>query len=364
MSEFLYYTSVALAIGIVVYGIFVRGGYCQLSFCVACLMLGWALPQFRSLLVAEFFPREAIDALAPMIFFVFLALVTGWWLGGNKVTNESTSLDVDRGHTALVVMTVIGAVLQFALRNMAAEQVGLWSGPITILAALSSVTDVAFAFSFLCCLRSRHKLYLYLAIVNFCIMAPGTILSARRGSSMEIIAILVVGMWFQRRWQMPRVAVICGVVLAIIAANNIGNIRAVIFTIDSTGKTISRDYSWSDFLNPDLYSEFKDLSEISAQEVKNAAYIVASVARTGQYNYGASLWNAVVAAYVPGQFIGVEAKHALLVGQQGLDAATDNFNYTAAVGTTPTGFSDSFQMFWYFGALIFVGDRMVYALSL
>ena len=58
---------------------------------------------------------------------------------------------------------------------------------------------------------------------------------------------------------------------------------------------------------------------------------------------------------MPGQFIGVEAKHALLVGQQGLDVAADMFNYTAGGGTTPTGFSDSFQMFWYFGALIFVG---------
>src|SRR5271156_3029718 len=97
MSEFLYYTSVALAIGVAVYGIFVKGGYCQLSFCVACLMLGWALPQFRSLLDAEFFPSEAIDALAPMIFFVFLAIVAGWWLGGTKITNEATRLDVHRG---------------------------------------------------------------------------------------------------------------------------------------------------------------------------------------------------------------------------------------------------------------------------
>src|SRR5271170_7077831 len=108
MSEFIYYTSVALATGVAVYGIFVRGGYCQLSFCVACLMLGWALPQFRSLLNAEFFPSDAIDALAPMIFFVFLAILIGWWLGGKKVTDGARGFDVDGGRTALILMTLFG----------------------------------------------------------------------------------------------------------------------------------------------------------------------------------------------------------------------------------------------------------------
>jgi hypothetical protein len=360
MADFFYYVTAALSVGLVVSGILLRGGYCQIPFCVSCLMLGWVLPQFKSLLGEEFFPQEAIDAIAPMIFFVFLAMIVGWFAAPRRVhdvvTGAVAGVDDDRGRKAIIILSVIGLGLQLEIRRLAVDQVGEWTGPITILIALSSASLVALVVSFLRYLRLRNRIDLYLFIANLCLLVPVTVFSARRASSMSIFAIIVVGLWFQRRWQMPRLAVISGVVMAIVIANSIGNIRAVIFEKDASGKTITKDYSLADFANPELYTGAGKLysnSEVEAQEIRNAAYIIAAVAEIGHYDYGASMWNAFVGAYVPGQIIGVEAKQALMVGQQGLDIAAGMFNYKAGGGTTSTGFSDSFQMFWYFGALIF-----------
>jgi hypothetical protein len=75
--------------------------------------------------------------------------------------------------------------------------------------------------------------------------------------------------------------------------------------------------------------------------------------KTGNYDFGTGYWNYLVFSYVPGQLVGFDFKRSLMFDLP--DNSVEAYGYNRHIGTTFTGFSDSFISFWLFGAFVFAG---------
>jgi hypothetical protein len=158
-----------------------------------------------------------------------------------------------------------------------------------------------------------------------------------------MLTILIIGAWFAKRWQPPRIVIFCAVFVGALVVNSIGDIR---YNAEKSGSQSNA------LLSVDYWD---NMERLQAFELRNAAMFMWVVDETSSFDFGASIWNAFVGEYVPGQFVGYETKQSLLMGSQAQLLARELFGYSGAdTGATPTGFSDSFQMFWYFGFIIFL----------
>jgi hypothetical protein len=104
-------------------------------------------------------------------------------------------------------------------------------------------------------------------------------------------------------------------------------------------------------LDIDFIGNLDRLTEQGGAELMNAVYNIGAVNRTMSLDFGAYHWNALVFSYVPAQLVGQDLKQSLYLPLSNL--AFNQYYYTPPQGSTPTGLSDAFQSFWYFGCLEF-----------
>ena len=92
-----------------------------------------------------------------------------------------------------------------------------------------------------------------------------------------------------------------------------------------------------------------------AHDVRNALYVIDYTAENWNFNFGLSLWNAMVKLYVPGQIVGAEFKESLYLdlARHVYDDIFLTYNFDFADGTTSTGFGSAFTDFGYLGAFYF-----------
>jgi hypothetical protein len=222
--------------------------------------------------------------------------------------------------------------------------VGQWTGPITIVAMLSNASYVATAFSYLIYLKERRTYYLLLTGLSLLSLAPTVLMNAKRGATGTLLAIFILGAWFTRRWQPPRIVIFGALLVGALVVNSVGDIRKLeegAFTTMGERNVFSINY-WD------------NMGRSPAYELRNAAMYMWVIDQTSSFNFGASIWNAFVGDYVPGQFVGFDTKQSLRIGLGAELIARDQFGYVGGTGATSTGLADSFQMFWYLGFLIFV----------
>jgi hypothetical protein len=351
MTEFLYLLASTIAAVCLLYYLAKRGGYTQFPFMVSALYLGWLLPQYKSLLENPLLADDAYERTGIMAILIFLGCWVGWLSQYRQVSASSQNADDRKSMLRMVVLlTGVGAAVHYLLSTLAADVTGAnWSGPATIVMLFTALSYIALAVSFLLFLRTDRFAYLVITVCNLIVLIPA-FLFARRAPMLEIFAIFGIGLWFARRKSLPRPSVLVGVVLAIVLVNAIGAVRDVILDRDKYGRYSSK--SDAIFLLADVDYTSGMESGLSSTEVRNAVYSMAAVAQSGDYNFGGEIWNALVRQYVPGQIIGFETKASLLIGDY-TQAARKMLQYTADQGTTYTGLTDSFQMFWFFGAGIF-----------
>jgi hypothetical protein len=190
---------------------------------------------------------------------------------------------------------------------------------------------------------------LFLAALCLLSLGPTVLLHARRGATGTVLAIFVIGAWFVRGWQPPRIAIAGALLVGALAVNSVGEIRHLEANVDTT-TTLRNLFS---------ISYWDNISRLPAYELRNAAMYMRAIDKTSSFNFGASIWNAFVGEYVPGQLVGFDLKQWLHIGPRGDLIAREQFGYVGSTGATPTGLADSFQMFWYLGFVIFLAISAV-----
>ncbi|MFZ4641496.1 MAG: hypothetical protein ACOYMP_14025 [Nodosilinea sp.] len=172
-----------------------------------------------------------------------------------------------------------------------------------------------------------------------------TVLAGRRQPTVTFMVIVGLSFFLQRRLLPPRWAVIALIAMGGYLIPLIAQLRAEFWQLLFSG-------DWQALQTAVEISTTK-LQEGENLDLRNAAVLMDSVSRTGEFGWGTSFWDAVVFQFVPGQLVGLDFKRSLQFNWVPIQQIYQNYGYSSYVGSVITGIGDAFTEYWYFGCLIF-----------
>jgi hypothetical protein len=248
--------------------------------------------------------------------------------------------------------------------------IGQWTGIITIVAFFASVSVVSMALSTAMILKTRSPATLVLFALNLSLYLPKILVYFRRADTFEFFLAILLGLLFVRGRTVPRTALVLGAVAGFFFVNGIGHLRALsgAYQLSGSGTIESRIPALSEIASIDWLAVADNKDSIHRSEVMNAVVGLEAVAQYGRFTLGAQFWNRLVFAYIPGQLLGHDFKSSLMVGEDALEIAREEFFFEAQTGTTSTGFVQPYQDFWFLGCVVWwltgyvMGRLMTHAL--
>jgi hypothetical protein len=327
----------------------------QYPFLSAAVMLGWVCPQFIALTGMTTLPPGALDKTIAFSILCLGAGYAGYWMNRSPTTILDWRLSHERLLVAAGVLSALGAVSFYKVSQLAAEAFELygdiWSGPITIYVMFSSMLTVGFVISIVLYIARPSLPALCLMLFGLSFFLYRIIVWGRRAAMAEIMTIALFAIWFRFRRAPPAIVVLPMLFVGALVVNSIGEYRNVMLDRDA-------GIEWSgagleevlaiDWVG-NMVKQVQDPDR--AQELLNAVLQIAATDRLAYFDFGTTLWDALVFSYVPAQFLGAEFKASLMFDHP--DQALVVFNHDRWPGTTLTGMTDAYQSFWYFGALKF-----------
>jgi len=311
------------------------------------------LPQLIGLTNHRFLPPGGLEKTIAM---AILTLAAAWW-GYTRNRRSAQLFRWQFKHSRLLwgsaVMSLLGAFFYYQTSLLRPEAGTQWSGIITVYAFFSTLLTLGMAIALIMHLYKPSWPTLFILVFDLMFYMDRIIIRGRRTDAVELGLMLLMVLWFRRRWLPPRWLIVAMLIIGTLVINSIGDYRRT--ALAGTASTWS-GAGISEFLEIDYLGNLRRLmsGEAANPELSNAIMNIEAVDRHMSLDLGLSHWNALITRYVPGQFIGADRKEALIIdfARMGTRAAAE-FGYAGKTGTTPTGLSDSFQSFWYFGAIKF-----------
>ncbi|PWL19888.1 MAG: hypothetical protein DCO81_07200 [Candidatus Aquiluna sp. XM-24bin5] len=334
-----------------------RGGYLTLPFLTSLLFLSWYLPQAWTLLDYPTIAPESLVRLLFMSMLCFWAMVLGWHRGlGRWCQPVALNLPVRRLLLPVYTITLFAMVMR-ALIEMQPPEVramGQWTGIITIIAFFSSVSVVSMALSTAMILKKRNLATLVLFSLNLLTYLPLIFIYFRRADTFEFGLAVLLGLFFVQGRTIPRVALIALTIVGFFFVNAVGELRTLGggYRIGDTGVIEARLPTLSEIAKIDWLAAVDLSDSVHRSETMNAVVSMEAVAQYGPFTLGAQFWNRMVFAYIPGQLLGHDFKRSLMVSDDALEVARENFFFEAHTGTTSTGFLHPYQDFWFLGCAV------------
>jgi len=171
-----------------------------------------------------------------------------------------------------------------------------------------------------------------------------SLLLGRRSMTVFLCLIFLFGFFFVRKWTPPRwlfaAALVLGGLFVLIAPQY----RALSQFGFRNGEIseIQVKASVKEVLSGTSYAEFDAL-----------VVTAAAVNRTGILDFGKGFYNSTIAQLVPRQLVGEEFKQSLFLKSSDEDISYKTYRWSIPYGSTPTGPSNAFAEFWFFGALLY-----------
>ena len=354
MSELLLGILVAECLLILAWGLKRRPRMIQYPFLVAAVFLGWMVPQMLGLTQNSYLPQDALPKTILMAILCLGAVYFGYTIRPRPARLFWWRFDEGGLLIGSVVLSLLGAYFFFLISRLAAEVTadtgGQWTGPITIYAFFSRLLTIGMVIAII--LHMMKPRWQTWVVIGFDLLfyLDRIIIQGRRAETVELVLMAVMAFWFYRRWLPSRWLVLCGLFGGALFINSIGDYRATMLDKDRT--------TWSgaglrEIVKVDFVGNLKKIANGSSgiADLQNAAMNIEAADRLGVFDYGLTLWNQFINAFVPGQWIGHDVKRSLMI-EFGNDAS-NYFGYVPHIGTTATGLSDAFQSFWYLGAIKF-----------
>ncbi|TIN26418.1 hypothetical protein [Mesorhizobium sp.] len=350
MLGFLLATLAFQGLVILVWGFRRRDRLIQYPILAAGVFLGWVLPQLVGLANNPYLPPGGLEKT---ILLANLCLGAAWV---GYVTNKRPArlfqwrFDGRRLLVACAFLSLAGAFFFYQISLLAPEAGTRWTGIITIYYLFSKLLTVGLVIAVV--LHMTRPSWATLAIIAFDLVFyfDRIIIKGRRSAMVELGLMLLMALWFHRRWAPPRVVVVTMLVAGMLVINSIGEYRATMLNDDLT--------TWSganlnDLLEIDYVGNLSRIAQGEAAngELTNAVMDIEATDRQLRFDFGLAHWNGLVRYYVPGQWVGSEVKEALTFDFG--NPAFEELRHVSATGNTSTGLSDVFQSFWYFGAGVF-----------
>jgi hypothetical protein len=332
-----------LCFAMLIHGLLVKGRFYQYPFLAAGIFLSFILPQLPGLANSRFIPEAA---LIKTIIFSCLCLgmcAIGWSYGTRAKASADPVFSEQRLLKAAGMLSLIGAYFFYKFGHLPDDVrlVGQLSGLPVAYLFFAKLLTYGFAIAILCFARNQSKLALSILLFDAFFYLERIVIAGRRGDAAEFCLLITLAFWFQKRWAVPRVAVIGGLAFSIVGMLTAAEYR------QATYYGATRD--WSAVANIDIAKNWDLLMEQGGPEMTNAMVAIENVDQNMTLDFGTEHWNDLVFTFVPAQLVGTNFKRSLRID---LDSAYGR-HYTPGIGETSTGMTDAFASFWYFGCLKF-----------
>ena len=194
-------------------------------------------------------------------------------------------------------------------------------------------------------LRKRTVFRLIAVLLGALLPLCNILFLGRRAEA--VLLVLTVGLcfFFQRQWA-PKRSLAVGMVI-------FGGFMVIVMPVYRDYTQLGADYSKIITIDPRALLR----SQVMAETPSEFVYPVVQLAATQhamKYNYGLGFYNRFVKEMVPSLLVGRDFKNTLFI--DGPDFAWQTQNYYAwepQYGWIPTGITDVFREFGFFGALLF-----------
>lgn len=321
----------------------------------AMLGLAWVVPQGIEL---ETRPNDiyASETFWLYIAFCFLFIFLGFARGNRKQLRRirrtpETALprfNTPRLIIAAAGLTVIGQVSLLMMGGIDTSGMGgQWTGVITLYALLYKANGLGLCLSVLIFAHTGSRIALAIALVAALPLFSSAIIGIRREEIFDLV-ILTFGGWYIAKARFPsRIIVVGAFLIGIVVLNSAEYLRG--YVASGEGNLISA------LLSPEVYQKFNyvDLEQGVASEVGLAQYDFWYMNETWQWDYGADYWNILVHRYVPAFLVGRSIKDGLKIDTLAARFRLGETEGLFSIGSTRTGFADSYRNFGVFGVLVF-----------
>jgi hypothetical protein len=357
MTTLLIVLLAAECIFILAWGLKRRERYLQFPILATAVFLGWLVPQFIGLTNFDGLPDTALDKTILMAILCLGAAYWGYIQNKHPAKLFRWSFSRRRLLKASAALSFLGAYFFFKVSQLAAEANamygGAWTGIITIYVFFAQMLPVGFVIALILHLKRPSPGTFLILGFGLLFFLERILIRGRRAAMAELFLMVMFALWFNRQWAPPRSLIIGSFVFGALVVNTIGDYRGTMLKEDRA--------TWSGagieaVLDIDFIGNLKRIAEGNAggDEVRNALLTIEAVDRRQTFDYGASLWNAFLHQYVPGQFVGSDLKSALAFDlEDPVQMEFGNSPYSGHFGSTFTGLADSFRSFWFLGAIKF-----------
>jgi len=330
----------------------------EFPFWAGIINLGFFGPMaIRCLPEADAFPEGAYAGA--MLFASLCCLFC--WLGFVQARKRKSagsswlaaSFDDNKLFYAAAGLCIFGFYFQYKLWSLPEELLNMsqWSGATTKYLFFASTYKFGLLILLLLYWRKpawRPKILAFL-LPSLLILFGIAFLRGRRAEMMNLLAYLIVPLWFVRRIAIPRLVLGSGLVAGLIFIGGIGLYRTVMIERPDLSLKERFALAWQQ----DYYGTFTGRKE-SSPEFMNYVYNYAAYSRSLDFDYGLRHWNALVFNYVPAQIVGYSRKESLMLSFRDPRGVVEaKYGYAWRNGSTSTGFSDAFLSFWWFGVIKF-----------
>jgi len=330
----------------------------QLPFLAGAISTGFILPQAVGLTYYVIIPEDAVIRVLLMAALCSLMIFAGYVWPKRPLQIADWKFDGQRLIQVSFVLTTVGACFWIMIWQMPREAKGMqWSGTPVAYLFFARMFEYGFAIAALTFAHTKSRKALIIATIGALIYLQRVLFAAQREDAAEFFFVVVLAAWFGRRRAIPRWIMLTVFVAGLLIVNfNIGQIRA----LSRDGLTIEdlNQIEWNVELEYVLSGKDEFIIQSGGGELEAAAYYMDAVEQSSSYDFGVYHWNQLVFNYIPAQLLGDSFKQSFYIqsGLQAIEANADPFlqyRYDKRTGLTTTGFTDSFNSFWYFGCLKF-----------
>ncbi|MDF2116075.1 hypothetical protein PY365_10860 [Roseiarcaceae bacterium H3SJ34-1] len=338
---------------VLVRGFFLQeAGYLKYPFLAAAVVAGWFIPQAIGLAKDVRLPEGAYDLTMIYAAMSLIAAVVGdRWKSRVPVANTWVYNETRLAIGAMVLSAIGAVAFALILRGGAETSTeGTGTGIVTIYFFLYALQYMGLALALLLLLQKFSWFTFGIVAFDYSSVSGFVLFGGRRGAALDVAFITICAFWFTRRILLPRLLMIAGMIFGALMVNVAGEYRQLIATINKNSSE-PRLPTFQEFMEIPFLDHFHDTTTKGSFEVKNAIYYIASAFQNGTYDYGAHYWNFFVFRYIPAQFLGADFKQSLMFELP--NDPSRIYDYTRHVGTTYTGFADTFSGFSFLGIFVF-----------
>lgn len=338
-------------------GILISNRVFEFPSLIGAISLIWLIPQALSLELSS--QRFEVDAsfwlyvagcfLAAQIGFSFLASsrVFGRGRGRSELNFERYQTKTILGLLlVLLVIAYVSAVQTDAMKGVFGRQA--WSGVITFWYTLGKLANVVLVVGLITYLKTKSRLAFVLAFLALSLLLEEGLGGLRREELFNA-GVLTLGAWsLVTKKALPRTFLLFSIFSAFFVMNFAGLIRSNLETENTSliGYVFSGEAS-------SLIQEINVQSKLS-DEIYLAHYDYKTTSQTGSVELGATLVNKFTHRYVPGFIVGKDVKESLKFDTYYSKLKGGQLAGEYSLGSTRTGFSDSFVNFYWAGWLLFL----------